>query len=89
MSIHFNGSDKTVEMILLAVISVNQLSVHGAAAELCEELAWEISTCLKGTGKPEAFDNLETMVMSPEVSTTDHISPTDARVQGNLPSPPK
>ena len=31
-----------------------------------------------------ALDNLETMVMPPEVSTTDQISATDARVQGNL-----
>ena len=51
---------------------------------MCEELAWEIPKCSKGTGKPVRLDNLETMVMPPEVSTTDQISPTDARVQGNL-----
>ena len=84
MSTHFNGSDETVEVVLRTVISVNQLSVHGAVADMCEELAWEISKCSKGTGKPEAPDNLETMVMPPELSTTDQISPTDARAQGNL-----
>ena len=56
-------------MILRTVISVNQLSVHGAVADTCGELAWEI---------------FQIMVMPPEVSTTDQTSPTDARVQGNL-----
>ena len=37
-----------------------------------------------GYGEPVALDNLETMVMPPEVSTTDQTSPTDARVQGFL-----
>ena len=77
-------SDETVEVVLRTVSSVNQLSVYGAAANMCGELAWEISKCSKGTEKPVATDNLGTMVMPPEVSTTDQISPTDARVQGNL-----
>ena len=38
-SIHFNGSDDTIELILRTVISVKQLSVYGAVAELCRELA--------------------------------------------------
>ena len=36
-SIHFNGSDETVELILRNVISVNQLSIYGAVADLCKE----------------------------------------------------
>ena len=84
LSFHFNGSDETVEVVLRTVISVNQLSVHGTVADMCGELALEIAKCSKGTGKPVAPDNLETMVMPPEVSTTDQASPTDARVQGNL-----
>ena len=83
-SIHFNGRDETVEVILRTVVSVIQLSVYGAVAEMCEELPWEISKRSKGTEKPVAHDNLETMEMPPVVSTTDQISPTDARVQGNL-----
>ena len=38
----------------------------------------------EGTGKLLALDNLETMVIPPEVSTTDQASATDARVQGNV-----
>ena len=84
MSIHVNGSDETVEVILRTIISVNQLSVYGTVADMCGELAWEISKCSKGTGKPLAPDNLETMLMPPEVSTADQTSPTDARVHENL-----
>ena len=32
-SIHFNGSEETIELILRTVISVNQLSVYGAVAD--------------------------------------------------------
>ena len=38
-TIHYNGTDETIELILRTVISVNQLSVYGAAADLCGELA--------------------------------------------------
>ena len=84
LSIQINGSDETVEVILRTVISVNQLSVYRAVADMCGELAWEISKCSKGTEKSVALENWETMVMPPEVSTTNQTSPTDARVQGNL-----
>ena len=61
LSIHFCGDDDTAEVVLRAIISVNQLSAQGAVADMCEELAWEHSKCSKGTGKPVALDNLETM----------------------------
>ena len=38
-STHFNGGDETIELILRTIISVNQFSVYGAAAEMCGELA--------------------------------------------------
>ena len=38
-SIHFNGSEENIELILRTVISVNQLSVYGAVADLCKELS--------------------------------------------------
>ena len=37
-TIHYNGSEKTVELILRTVVSFNQLSVCGAVADLCNEL---------------------------------------------------
>ena len=74
-SIHFNGSDDTIELILRTVISVNQLSVWGTVADLCGELARDS----RGTGKPAANEDLGSMVIP-----TDTNSQTDADVQGNL-----
>ena len=76
ISIHFNGSDDTIQLILRTVISVNQLSVYGAVADSRRELARDS----RGTGKPAANENLESMV----IPTTNPISQTDAEVQGSL-----
>ena len=84
MSMDVNGIDKTVEVILRTVISKNQLSIYGAVADICGELAWVVSRSSKGTGKPRALENLETMLMSSETSTENQTSQTDAREQGNL-----
>ena len=35
-SIHFNGSEENIELILRTIISVNHLSVYGAVADLCK-----------------------------------------------------
>ena len=37
-TIHYNGSEETVELILRTVMSVSQLSIYGAVADLCNEL---------------------------------------------------
>ena len=44
-SIHFCGDDKIVEVVLRTIISVNQLSIYGAVADMCDELACRISDC--------------------------------------------
>ena len=36
-SIHFNGSEETIELIVRTIISLNQLSTYGAVADLCKE----------------------------------------------------
>ena len=36
-SIHFNGSTENIELLLQIVISVNQLSLYGAVADMIEE----------------------------------------------------
>ena len=38
-SIHFNGCEETIELILRTVISVNQLSIYGVVADLCKYLS--------------------------------------------------
>ena len=56
-SIHFNGSDENIELLLRTEISANQLSVYGATADLCNELPKD----LRAPGKLAAPDHLETM----------------------------
>ena len=79
-TIHFNGSDEKIELILRTIISVNQLSIYGAVADLCKELARDSSNA----GKPAANEKLGSMVMLTEFLTAYTISQTDADVQGNL-----
>ena len=52
-SIHFNGSDEHIELLLRTVISANQLSVCGAIADLCNELPKDLGAL----GKPAAPGN--------------------------------
>ena len=37
LSIHFSTDGDTIETVLRTIISVNQLSLYGAVAEMCEE----------------------------------------------------
>ena len=53
----------------------------GAVANMCEELAWEISKCSEGTGRPAAPNDSEAMAMQTEVSTTNQPPSTNKRVQ--------
>ena len=79
-TIHFNGSDETIELIHRTVISFNQLSVYGAVADLCKELAKDSA----GAGKPAANENLESLVIPTEFPIANPISQTDAEVHRKL-----
>ena len=63
LPVQFCGDDKTVEVVFRTIISVSQLSINGAAADMCEEPAWEIYSCPEGTGKLVAPNDSETMTM--------------------------
>ena len=77
-TIHFNGSDENIELLLLTVISANQLTVYGAIADLCDELPKDVGSF----GKFAAPDHLETMEIptGPSIAETH----TNAQQQGNL-----
>ena len=47
-SIHFNGGDDTIDLILQTIVSVNQLSVYGAVADLCKELSKDSEVGING-----------------------------------------
>ena len=77
-SSHFKSSDENIELILRTVISVNQLSIYGAAPDLCKELSEDS----RASGKPDAYEYLETM----EITTAPPVADphTVAEPQGNL-----
>ena len=81
-TIHFDGSDGTIELILRTIVSVNQLklSIYGAAADLSKEFARDSSSA----GKPAANENLESMVIPTEFLTANPISQTCEEVQRKL-----
>ena len=58
-TIHFNGSEQNVELILRTIISANPLSTHGAVADMCTE----VSKDTMASEKPESYDLMESMEM--------------------------
>ena len=63
---------------------VKQLSIYGAVADMCAELACRISGCSESTGKLVAQNNSETMAMPTELSAMAKPPLTNETVQGDL-----
>ena len=57
-SIHFNGSNENIELLLRTVISANQLSIHGAIANLCDEAPKRIRVPVKSAA-PKHLEEVE------------------------------
>ena len=70
-TIHYNGSEETVELILRTVIFGNQLSIYGAVADLLKE----ISKYSEVAGKLAANEDLESMEIPTELPIAD-LTPT-------------
>ena len=79
-SIHLNGSEETVDLILRTVVSVNQLCIYGAVADLCRASAKDSPS----TREHAESENWESLVVPTKVSNANDISKTDMSVQGNL-----
>ena len=77
-SIHFNGSTQNIELLLQMVISVNQLSLYGAVADMIEELP----NGQRAPGKPAAWSQLDEQ----EILTQPPLAEAQANEerQGNL-----
>ena len=76
-SIHFNGSEETIELILRTITSVNQLSIN-AVADLCKEQSKDSEVA----GKFAAKEDLESVEIPTELLIAD--PHTNAELQGNL-----
>ena len=72
--------EETVELVLRILISVHQLSIYGAVADLCRELAKD----LQSTRKHAENENWESMVVPSEFPNANAISKTDMSVHGSL-----
>ena len=77
-TIHFNGSMENIELLLQKVISVNQLSLYGAVADVIEELP----VVRRASGKPVASGQL----VKQEILTQPPLAEMQANEerQGNL-----
>ena len=69
LSIHYNGDLSTAELLSRTIVSVSQLSVHGAISDWCDELAQQFSdSFVFHYGKPVADMNEQLDCrLSPEV----------------------
>ena len=63
-SVHFNGSNENIELLLRTVISANRLSVNGAVADFCNVLSKGVTHSVK----PAALDHLEKMEILNDLS---------------------
>ena len=75
-SIHFNGDEENIELILRTNISVNQVSVYVAVADLCKELSKDSEVA----GELAANEDLESMEIPTELPMDD--PHTNAELQG-------
>ena len=85
LSIHFCGDDKTVEVVLRTISSVNHLSIYGAVADMCDDLACRMSDCSERTGKLVAQDKSRNYGCSYRLDDNEQIA-TDRceTVEGNV-----
>ena len=77
-SFHSNDGEETIELILLAIVSVNHISIYRAVADLCKELSDDPEVA----GKPAGNEDSETMDFPTELPIAD--PHTNAESQGNL-----
>ena len=78
MSVDFIGSEETIELILRTIVSVNQIIIFGAVADLCKELSKDSQVAVKLA----ANEDLESMEILSGLPIAD--PHTNAELQGNL-----
>ena len=77
-SVHFNGCDENIELLLRTVISAIQLSIYGVVEDFCNEVPKDPGA----PGKPAALEHLEKIEIPTDLSIAEHS--TKAQQRGNL-----
>ena len=80
-SIHF-CDDETIEVLFRTINSANQLSIHGAVADMCEESILLFSDSAS-TGKPVAKEEPEVMLPPSDVLNEIDSRPTGDPARGD------
>ena len=85
LSIHICGDYDTAEVLIRIINSVNQLSIYGAVADLCEELGlYQSGKPLIGTKKPSAVEKAELLVSLADFSNISRPLLNNQPAQENL-----
>ena len=84
LSVHCCGDTDAVEVVLHKIITFNRLSVHGAAADMCDEFASRILDCSESSVRVVADVKSETMVVPTDLSITTRPLLTNETVYGDL-----
>ena len=81
LSIHFLADEPTIETIFRTIVSANQLSIHGAVVDLCEEFSDSLF-CAETSYAIEK--QTESMVKSADLLNIQRPLPTNEQAQGDL-----
>ena len=80
LSIHFCADGNTIETVFRTIVSVNQLSIHGAVSDVCEEY----STCQTRTVRPVLAGKYDPLVAPANLLTTTPRPSIEIPAQENL-----
>ena len=80
LSFHFCADGRTIETVFRTIISVNQLSIHGAVLDVCEEY----STCQTRTERLVVAEQSDPLLAPADLLTTTLAPSIEAAAQENL-----
>ena len=80
LSIHFCADGDTIETVSRTIISVNQLSIHGAVSDFCEEY----STCQTSTGRLVVAEQSDALLAPADLLIMTPTSSVEIPAQENL-----
>ena len=79
-SIHISADYAIIETVFRTIVSVNQLSIYGATADLCEEIG---NTLISSKKNCAVMKQSESMVKSADLLNIQRPLQTDEQAQGD------